>query len=131
MAFGVIGLVLALEPLHWGGWLRPVRCAQLPAAVHQGGVWVRLPCFLGSSWYWGVKRPSSVRFCLWPPAVGFHSADVCGQPVGVAHLLETKKECAHNQLPLQGSSNRTSVMLLVSPQYICGWQLGDVYTYAM
>jgi hypothetical protein len=71
------------QPLCWGGWLWLVGCARLRAVVHQGGVWVQLPCFLvrvlGTSCTRGVRRLSSVR----PPAVGFARLLVCGLPVGV------------------------------------------------
>jgi hypothetical protein len=75
-----------LRPLYWGGWLLLVGCVQLLAVAHQGGVWVQAPRFLwsrrwappGMGW---VRRPSSVKLCLRPPAVGLCPA-VCVLPAG-------------------------------------------------
>jgi hypothetical protein len=73
-----------LRPLYWGGWLLLVGCVQLLAVAHQGGVWVQAPRFFWSR-RWAppgigcVRRPSSVRLCLRPPAVGLCPA-VCVWP---------------------------------------------------
>jgi hypothetical protein len=97
-----------------------VGCVQLLAVAHQGGVWVQAPRFFWSR-RWAppgigcVRRPSSVRLCLRPPAVRLCPA-VCVWPAGggcappVTFKKKQKKRfpaaAAATPKPLKGPSNR-------------------------